>query len=372
MILFTGAYRLFFPAAALFAGLAIPLWLLLYMGGTDMISDPYLWHQHEMVFGYLPAAIAGFLFTAIPNWTQRPPMGPVALALLFGLWLAARVAMFVAPEAAWSHQIAVAFLPVVAGLALGNLILAQNTRNYVVAGVVFALGLAQALFLWTDQELGLTAGFAMAFVMMVHIGGRVTPAFSRNWLRQRKAPRVPAQFGRVDQVAIALSTMTAVAWVVLGATPAVGGLAAATALALAARLSRWCGLSVISEPLLFAQHVAYGWLVISMALLALHGLGDLASLSQVRHAIGAGAIGSMTVIVMLRAMLGHSGRPLKGGAFDRALLICISLGAAVRVAADWFDAPMGFIHGGGTLWALGMVLFAIRIVPIAITPRVQS
>lgn len=372
MILLTGAYRLFFPAAALLAGLGIPLWLLLYMGGADLMGDPYLWHQHEMLFGYLPAAIAGFLFTAIPNWTRRPPMGPVALALLFALWLAGRLAMFIDPEASWSHQITVAFLPVVAGLALGNLILSQNTRNYVVAGVVFALGLAQATFLWVDADLGLTAGFALAFVMMMHIGGRVTPAFSRNWLRQRKAARIPAPFGRVDQVAITLSALTALGWVVLGATPLVGALAAAAALALAARLSRWCGLAVISEPLLFAQHVAYGWLVLSMALLALHGLGDMASISQIRHALGAGAIGSMTVIVMLRAVLGHSGRPLVSSKLDIALLTCISLGAAVRVAADWFDAPMGFIHGGGTLWALGMILFAIRVIPIVCAPRVQS
>ncbi|KPN64951.1 uncharacterized protein involved in response to NO [Aliiroseovarius crassostreae] len=372
MILLTGAYRLFFPAAALFAGLAIPLWLMMFMGASDVMSDPYLWHQHEMLFGYLPAAIAGFLFTAIPNWTGRPPLGPVALALLFTLWASARVAMFLAPEAAWTHQLAVAFLPVVAGLALGNLILSQNSRNYIVAAVVFALGLAQAMFLWTDADLGLTAGFAMAFVLMVHIGGRVTPAFSRNWLRQRKAPRVPAPFGRVDQVAITLTAATALGWVFIGATPLVGMLAAATAVALALRLSRWCGLSVLSEPLLFAQHAAYGWLVISMALLALHGLGEMATASQLRHAIGAGAIGSMTVIVMLRAMLGHSGRPLVGSKLDVALLLCIHLGAAIRVMADWFGTPIGFIHAGGTFWALGMILFAIRIIPIALTPRLQS
>lgn len=368
MILLTGAYRLFFPAAALFAGLAIPLWLGLYSGAGDLIEDPFLWHQHEILFGYLPAAVAGFLFTAIPNWTGRPPPTPTTLALLFGLWLSGRIAMFVEPNAIWSQQIAVAFLPVVAGLALGNLILAQNSRNYVVAAVVFALGLAQATFLWTDVDLGLTAGFALSFVLMMHIGGRVTPAFSRNWLRKRGAQRVPAPFGRIDQIAITLSAITAVAWVALGITPVTGGAAALTTLALALRLSRWSGWAVRAEPLLFAQHAAYAWLIISMALLALAGLADLATESQVRHSIGAGAIGTMTVIVMLRAMLGHSGRPLEAGKQDTAILLCLHLGAALRVSADWFGGPIGLVHAGGTLWALGMLLFVIRTVPIAIAP----
>ncbi|WP_424942478.1 NnrS family protein [Aliiroseovarius crassostreae] len=372
MILLTGAYRLFFPAAALFAGVAVPLWLALYMGAADLISDPFLWHQHEMLFGYLPAALAGFLFTAIPNWTRRPGLPPVAIAGLFTLWLVARVAMFVAPEALVSDAISLAFLPVVAGLALGNLILAKNSRNYVVAAVIFALSLSQAMFLFADTDLGLTAGFALSFVLMVHIGGRVTPAFSRNWLKKRGAAKIPAGFGPVDQVAITLSAVTAVSWTTLGIGPITGLLAALTTVALALRLSRWCGLAVRSEPLLFAQHAAYAWLVIGVALLALSGIADLASGSQIRHALGAGAIGTMTVIVMLRAVLGHSGRPLEGGRLDTTLLISLHLGAALRVTADWFGAPMGMIHGGGTLWAIGMILFVIRTLPIVSAPRVDA
>ncbi|MDA5092612.1 NnrS family protein [Aliiroseovarius sp. KMU-50] len=369
MILLTGAYRLFFPAAGLFAGLAIPLWLVLFMGAAEGMSDPFLWHQHEMLFGYLPAAAAGFLFTAIPNWTRRDALPPVGIALLFALWLAGRVGMFVDPEALSSQIIALLFLPVVAGLALGELVLANNRRNFVVAGVIFALALAQATFLWMDADIGLTAGFALSVILMVHIGGRVTPAFSRNWLKKRGAPKLPASFGTIDQAAITLTVAAAISWVALGATVVTGALAAAATASLALRLSRWCGLSVWSEPLLFAQHAAYAWLVISMALLAMAGLGDLATGSQIRHAIGAGAIGSMTVIVMLRAILGHSGRPIEGRPIDIAIFLCLHMGAAMRVSADWFGTPIGMIHGGGTLWALGMVLFAIRAFPIAIAPR---
>ncbi len=372
MILLTGAYRLFFPAAALFAGAAIPLWLMHYMGEVDLIADPFLWHQHEMLFGYLPAALAGFLFTAIPNWTRRPALPPLAIAALFALWLAGRMAMFLAPEALMSQAISLAFLPVVAGLALGNLILAQNRRNYIVAAVIFALSVAQAMFLFGDAELGLTAGFALSFALMAHIGGRVTPAFSRNWLKKRGAAKVPAPFGLVDQIALTLTGITALVWGTLGAGEISGGLAAITACALAVRLSRWCGWSVRSEPLLFAQHAAYAWLVIAMALLALNGLADLATMSQVRHALGAGAIGTMTAIVMLRAVLGHSGRPLEARWIDTILLSCLHLGAALRVLAGWGDAPTGMLHGAGALWALGMILFVIRTVPIVTRPRVDA
>ena len=239
MILLTGAYRLFFPAAGLLAGIAIPLWLVLYMGAADLVEDPLTWHQHEMLWGYLPAALAGFLFTAIPNWTRRPPLSPVPLGALFALWLLARVLMFLAPEAFMSQLIAVAFLPTVALLALRELVASDNRRNFVVAAMVMLLAASQAVFFWVDAELGLTLGFALAFVLMAQIGGRVTPAFSRNWLKARGIKSLPPSFGPLDRSTLSISVATALAWVVLGVTPITGIIAAAAAFALTLRLVRW-------------------------------------------------------------------------------------------------------------------------------------
>ncbi|WP_298568558.1 NnrS family protein [uncultured Aliiroseovarius sp.] len=370
MTLLTGAYRLFFPFTALFAGTAIPIWLIYHAGLVERMNDPLLWHQHEMLWGYLPAALAGFLFTAIPNWAGRPALGPKSVAGLFALWLTARIAMFAAPEGALSHTVALAFLPIVALLALRELIAARNRRNYIVALVVLGMGLAQAIFLMADAELGLTMGFALAFMLMVHIGGRVTPAFSRNWLKKRGEDNLPAAFGPVDQAAIGLSAAAAASWITLGAQTATGTLAALATIALALRLSRWRGFAVTSEPLLFAQHAGYAWLPLSMALLAMASLTDVANIGQVHHALGVGAIGTITVIVMLRALLGHSGRPIEGNRFDRVFLNFLHIGAVLRVTADWTGDPAHFYYLGGVFWSVGMICFFIRAFPIALSPRV--
>ncbi|NDW53371.1 NnrS family protein [Aliiroseovarius sp. PrR006] len=369
MIILTGAYRLFFPSAALFAGLSIPLWLLSHAGGTTPTSDPYLWHQHEMLWGYLPAALVGFLFTAIPNWTGRPALSPMALLALFTLWLAGRAAMFVTSGAVAPQILAASFLPVAAVLALREVVAAGNKRNIVVVAMVGAFWVAQLVFLWLDTQIGLTIGFAVALLLMTLIGGRVTPAFSRNWLKKRGATHLPAEFGTVDKSALILTMATALLWIITDTSLLTGSAAALATLAQALRLSRWRGLAVWKEPLLFAQHAAYAWIVIGLGLLTAVCLGDWASSGQAHHALGAGAIGSMTAIVMLRALLGHSGRPIEATRADTILLITLHLGAALRICADWVSDPTVFYHAGGTLWAVAMIALAIRAFPIAIAPR---
>lgn len=368
MILFTAAWRLFFPAAALFAGLALPLWLLLYAGQFEAMDDALGWHMHEMLWGYLAAALAGFLLTAIPNWTGRPVLQGAPLAGLFGLWLAGRVMMFFMPESLSAQLVTMAFLPLLGVIAAHDIIKADNKRNLVVVGLIGLMALAQALMLFGAADIGLTAGFATALVLMVLIGGRVTPAFSRNWLMKRGASALPPPFGTVDKVAMALSVATALVWTGTGLSLATGGLAALTALALSIRMARWQGWATRSEPLLLAQHAAYLWLPISMLLLALACLTDIASLSQVRHALGAGAVGTMTVIVMLRAALGHSGRPIVGNKLDWLLLGALHLGAALRIGSDWTGDPMLALNAAGLLWAAGFLLFLIRAMPIALAP----
>lgn len=369
MILLTGAYRPFFPAAALFAGLSIPLWLIAHSGAETPVTDPYLWHQHEMMWGYLPAALVGFLFTAIPNWTGRPALSPMALLALFMLWLAGRAAMFAAPDAVTSQLLTASFLPVAAALALREIVAAGNTRNIVVVAMIAAFWAAQIVFLWIDTQTGVTAGFAVSLVLMTLIGGRVTPAFSRNWLKKRGATRLPPEFGTVDKSALILTVATGILWIVTDTSMLTGIAAALAALAQALRLSRWRGLAVWKEPLLFAQHAAYAWLVIGLGLLAATSLGEWASTDQAQHALGAGAIGTMTAIVMLRALLGHSGRPIEASRADTLLFSVLHLGAALRVGVGWVDDPTLLYHAGGTLWAVGMIALALRSFPIAIAPR---
>ncbi len=371
MILLTAAWRLFFPASALFAGLAVPLWLVLYGGDMQAMDDPLAWHMHEMLWGYLAAALAGFLLTAVPNWTGRPGIRGLALAALFGLWLAGRAAMFWAPEGA-GPVISALFLPALGAWVARDIIAADNRRNLVVVGLIAAFWLAELCALWSDLDTGVNAGFAVAVMLMVLIGGRVTPAFSRNWLMRRGESRLPAPFGPIDRVAMTLTALMGAAWVLLGAGPLTGVLAAAAALALLARLSRWRAWAVKGEVLLLAQHAAYLWIVAGAALLALASLSDLASISQVRHAFGAGAVGTMTVIVMLRATLGHSGRELKGTWFDWLLFAILHAAAILRVVAGWAGDDMALVTPAGHMWATAMVMFVLRALVPAVTPRRQA
>nr|WP_275116163.1 NnrS family protein [Aliiroseovarius subalbicans] len=366
----SAAYRLFFPAAGLFAALALPVWLLLYAGGGGLIVDPLGWHMHEMLYGYLPAALAGFLLTAVPNWTGRPALTGGPLGGLFGLWLAGRIAMVAGFDTLAATLITLAFLPALAVIVGRDIIAAGNRRNLVVVAMIVLLWLGQGVFLVVDDGLGATLGFATALILMTLIGGRVTPAFSRNWLKRRGDSDLPAPFGMVDRVAMGLTVVTAASWSALGVSSLTGLIATLAAAAMALRLSRWRGFAVRGEVLLLAQHAAYGWLVLALALMALASLGDLATLSQVRHALGAGAIGTMTIIVMQRAILGHSGRDITGTRLDWVLFAALHLGAALRIFAGWVGDPMPLLHVAGSLWALGMLLFVVRTIPIALAPRV--
>lgn len=369
MILFTAAYRLFFPAAGLFAAAAIPLWLVIFSTGNTDLFDPLGWHMHEMLFGFLPAALAGFLLTAIPNWTGRPALTGAPLVALFTLWLAGRIVLLFFSHAYGTEFVTLAFLPLLALIAGRDILAARNRRNYVVVALILALWFAQGVFFFVDNDLGASIGLAVSLVLLALIAGRVTPAFSRNWLKKRGATALPAPFGLIDRAALGLTTLAAVIWVLSGPSQATGILSATAAVSLAARLARWKAWHVKGEPLLLAQHAGYAWLVIGTGLIALHSLTDLATMAQVRHAIGAGAVGTIAVIVMLRAILGHSGRPIEGTTLDWTLLGALHLGAVLRVSSGWFGEPMGLLHASGALWSLGMVLFVIRIIPIALAPR---
>jgi uncharacterized protein involved in response to NO len=327
------------------------------------------WHMHEMLYGYVPAAVSGFLLTAIPNWTGRPGLKGAPLAALFGLWLAGRLAMLTAPGAVAAHLVALAYLPVLSLIAGREIVLAGNRRNLVVIGLVLALALGETLFFFVNAELGLNLGFAATFLLMMLIGGRVTPAFSRNWLMQRRETRLPRGFGRVDQAAMVLTVLTLVLWLTLPSSTVTGLSATAAAVALVLRMARWRGLAVAREPLMLALHAGYLWLPVSLALLALSILTDAASAAQVRHAMGAGAIGAMTLIMAYRATLGHAGRPIVGGTAEWAMLGAVHLGAAVRVAAEWSPDPGLFYTIAGLLWAAGFALFCWRILPIVLAPR---
>lgn len=372
-MMLTGAYRLFFPAAALFAGLAVPMWLLI-LGGVQLAlpQDPLGWHMHEMLFGYLGAALAGFLLTAIPNWTKRPPLVGLRLLMLFGLWLVARIALLCLTDAAIVTIGALLFPVCVASVATREIWLGGNRRNLPVAGLVWLFAVADGVYLLSDPMLGIRMGFGLALIMIALIGGRVTPAFSRNWLKAQGRSEEIAAFGLIDKLALITTILCVIFWVLFEATPVVGLLAVVAAVAHVLRLIGWRGHLVRGEALLVALHLAYAWVPIALICLGLSALTDVVSQAQVFHAVGAGAIASMTLIVMMRALLGHNNLPLVANRMDQIMIFALHLAAITRIAAPIFPGSDAFLHFAGLFWVFGYLLFLLRYLPIALQPRHES
>jgi uncharacterized protein involved in response to NO len=366
-------FRPFFFLAALHAGLAIPVWLGAYFGGFD-IGGPFggmHWHAHEMLFGYLSAVIAGFILTAIPNWTGRLPLSGLPLAALVGLWLAGRVACLASPDPWLAMAVDLAF-PATLAFAIWREVLAgRNWKNAPVAVMITLFGVANAADHLAnagllDHDFGQRLALAVAGMLIALIGGRIVPSFTRNWLGKEGSTALPAPFGTLDKTALAATSAAMVGWVLMPGSAVVGAFLFAAGVLLAVRLFRWRGPATAREPILLVLHVGYGWLAASFALLGLAVmLPDAVPHAAALHALTAGAVGTMTLAVMTRASLGHTGRAIAADRFVVAMYAMVSAGALLRVAAPFFgDWYAHLLVCGGVLWAGAFLLFAVRYAPI--------
>ena len=205
-VFLTQGFRPFFLAAGLWAGAALTLWMVMLATGTALPSrfDPLSWHIHEMLFGFVMAAVAGFLLTAIPNWTKRLPIRGFPLALLAGLWLLGRIACLIsALMPAWLAVAAdLAFPALLAIVVAREIITSKNWRNLPIVVSVTVLGIANLLMhleadgVAVPTGLGWRLGLAAVIVLISVMAGRIVPSFTRNWLAKRQIeifPRLPAR-----------------------------------------------------------------------------------------------------------------------------------------------------------------------------------
>jgi len=371
-VLFSYGFRPFFLGAGLLAAVALPLWVAMYTGLIALpgSADALRWHMHEMLFGYLGAALSGFLLTAVPNWTRRKPIAGTALAGLFGLWAAGRIAMLSAGGSVAADLIAAAYPIVLAAVIWREVLAGGNRRNIPVCVFVSGFAAAQALFLFGPQDLGLRLGLAMAVMMMMLIGGRVTPNFTANWFRQSGRDLPPVPFGNADKAALVAGALAMASWIATPETTVTGILFLAAGVLNAWRLGRWHGASTLREPLVLVLHVAYAWLPVSFALFAASILApDWVMAQQPIHALTAGAIGQMTLAVMTRASLGHSGRVLHADVATTTAYVLVFLGAAGRVASTWMPDPMTALYLSAALWTGGYLAFLARFAPMLVSPR---
>lgn len=374
-------FRPFFLAGSLYSGLAIAFWLPLLYGGLETASlfAPVDWHVHEMLFGYLAAIVTGFLLTAIPNWTGRLPVQGMPLFLLFLLWLAGRFAVFFSFEFGWLAAAAIdcAFLAAVAAAAGIEIVAGRNWRNLKVLVPVTVLLAANILFHVEVRLAGTTdvsrrLAIAAAILLIMIIGGRIIPSFTRNWLVRENPGRLPQPFGRADALIIGLSAAALAAWVLFPDAIATGGLLLAAGVANAARLARWAGDRTFRDPLVLVLHLAFLFVPLGLVLCGLATLTpDVVPAAAGVHAFGAGAIGSMTLAVMVRATLGHTGRELRAGPAACAIFAAVMVAGLVRIVAAFVPASTSLLHLSALLWSAAFLGFAAAFGAMLLSPRLR-
>lgn len=386
-------FRPFFLAAAVWAAVAPGLLVAWLLGapGLALPADPFPWHGHEMVFGFAGAALAGFLLTAIPNWTGRLPLQGGPLAALVATWLGARVGawLLTAGTAQGLAAALVLLFPAALIAVIGREIVAgRNWRNLPVLVAVGVLLAAEALFAAGQAGLfatadgtgydgvgaGLRLGLAVFAMLVSLIGGRITPSFTTNWLkRQGGTPLPPARRG-LEIAALGLTALAVLGWALLPAeTTAVGWLALAAAVAALLRLARWQGWRALKQPLLWGLHLGYLWVVVGLLAVAGARLGLGVPEELVLHAIGAGAMGTMILTVMARATLGHTGRTPEATPGLTLAVALVTLAAATRVAAVLLPAHMMPLLGiAAVLWFAAFAGFLGVCGPMLLRRRVSG
>ncbi len=377
-VLFAEGFRPFFLAAGLHAVCTLPLWLLIFSGVLDPPLEvaPALWHAHEMLFGYLAAVLAGFLLTAVPNWTGRLPISGPRLAGLFLLWLLGRVA-----QAPWdalgilSPLLDVLFLVVLAAVIWREILAGRNLRNLPICLLVTAFAAANIGFhllaMEGDPTGVLHGGVAVAVLLIALVGGRVVPSFTRNWMAKRGEAKLPQPFGGFDKACLLVTAAALLLWVLQPLGQAAGWLMLAAGLLQALRLLRWRGWRSVAEPLVLILHLGYAWVPLGLCLLGLAALRpESVALSSGLHALTAGAVGAMTLAIMTRATLGHTGRTLTAGPATQLIYALVLIGAALRVVAPWLPLDqMALLIASGALWSGAFLGFVLVYGPMLLRRR---
>lgn len=376
-------FRPFFLGAGIQAVLAMAAWLAwLILLQIDLEPETltirpavYIWHAHEMIFGYALAVVAGFFLTAVPSWTGRQPVRGPVLGILFGLWLAARIASWVS---AYLPPLAVAipelgFIAMLAALVDVALLKGWSKRNFLFLPVFAAIFVAALMyhlgFPYPAHILALDA----VLIMITVIGGRVVPAFTTNVLRREGITPLPRAIDRRDFAAIGLVIVMTVLDQALPGGLLTGIAALAAGIMVGASMIGWRSLKVLNSPILWILHLGYGWLALGLLFKGLALTTGIVNEIAAIHALTIGAIGSMTLAMMSRASLGHTGRELRASGPITLAYIMVSMAAIVRVGGsilltEFYDTT---VLVSGLIWFGAFAIFAVTYWPILTRPRLR-
>jgi len=373
--LFSYGFRPFFLGATVWSAFAILLWLPQFLGEITLPTTlgPLDWHIHEMLYGYVAAVVAGFLLTAIPNWTGRLPVTGWPLAALAVVWLVGRSAIILS---AWigpaiAASLDVAFLVTLVAVALREVVAGKNWRNLrvlVVLGVLIAGNVVFHVELIRSgvADYGVRIGIAALIGLIMLIGGRIIPSFTRNWLVRNRPERLPAPFSRFDVACLGTGALALVGWVIAPTHVVSGALLLIAGGLHLLRLGRWAGDRTISDRLVLILHLGYLFVPFGFILVGAAALWPaVVPASAGIHAWTAGAMGTMTLAVMTRATLGHTGRPLAASAATQTIYACVIVAALIRIVAA-FIPSMALLHLAAFAWEAAFVGFVIVYGPLLI------
>jgi len=371
--IFSFGFRPFFLGGAIWAALTMTLFVGMLWGPATLPTSMSAidWHAHELLYGFLPAIVAGFLLTAVPNWTGRLPVAGFPLAMLVLVWIAGRGAITTSAliGEVSAAVIDLAFLISLMAIIGREIIAGRNIRNLKVLLLVGTLAIGNAVFHYEIltqgyAEIGKRVGIGAAVLLIILIGGRIIPSFTRNWLVKEKPGALPVALNRFDLASIGLALLAIALWIVLPAHSVTAAIAALAGAVHCIRLVRWRGWRTLAEPLVTILHVGYafiplGFLALSLSIIAPGVILGSAAL----HGWTTGAIGLMTLAVMTRASLGHTGQTLTASPAILGIYLAAGLAALARLAAG-FEAESDLLLKFAALsWIAAFGGFAILFAP---------
>ncbi len=375
------AFRPFFLLNAFFSVVTVIVWVMVLrgQGPTTLPANTMLWHGHEMIVGFAMATIAGFILTAVATWTGRPAVNGLPLALLVLAWVAGRFVMILAGlMPAWLVvALDMAFPLLLCFLAAREIIGAGNRRNYPIVGITALFVILNLVYHLGAMQL-LPGADRLAIFLLIHtilllitvIAGRVVPNFTANWLRARGATRLPVSNVLVDRATILLTLATGIAASTAPTSYVTGALGFAAAVLHAIRLSRWCGLATVDEPLLFVLHVAYLWLPIGYVLMGCVVFDWMFSPTTALHALTMGAIGSMILAMTTRVPLGHTDRPLTASRLTVVAYMMLTFAVLLRVFGPLvYPDYLAIVEWSASGWVFTFAIFIWVYWPVLTRPR---
>ncbi len=384
LVPFAYGFRPFFLLAGIFAAVSVAAWLWVYSAGAvaDPRMPPPYWHGHEMIFGFIGAAMAGFLLTAVPSWTGGRGFSGPPLVVLTALWFAGRIAFGIGDglPVALLCLAELAFIPALV-LLIAPSLFRSGSRNRPLLAMLMAFWALDAVFMYgvaagdmATAAAALRGALGLVLTLVTVIGGRIVPAFTRNALNQTGQDASIRSYAVVEKLIVSVMLAYAVADIVSPSGTMTAFVAALAAALQGWRLSGWQGLRTVTRPIVAILHVAYLWLPIGLALKAAFLFGGFAWAAYWQHALGAGAAGTMILAVMTRAALGHTGRPLRAHPVTAVAYALLTVAVVVRVFGPGLlpGQYVAVVMTAGTLWLLAFVLYLAVYAPVLLMPRVDG